>query len=441
MVEELGPCSTGAIGEAAELPFNPTLSGTSALPQCLDSLCHTRRIPEPAAILVKLFLKSLRRYLALLVQLVASPRRDGRRAGGFLLVLAASPLVIAVQLLHWLAFLLDEVFYRGYRDIAIREPLFVLGPPRTGTTHLHRVLAADPQTTTFQTWECLFGLSVSSRKLLLALARLDRAMGRPAGRVGSWLGRRLLAPMDDIHPVALTDPEEDFLCLLPLAACFLLVIPFPRAAWLWDIARFDTRLGEDEKRELLDWYRHCIQKHLYVFGADKRFLSKNASFSGMAEALLAAFPDARILYTSRDPRAVVPSQLSSLRPALEACGFAEYPGELRDGLVDLLRYYYEHLFEVAARNPDRMALLYNDDLQNDLSATVVASLGSVGLDVGDGFMDELAAMSAASREHQSDHRYSPEQFGLSDDMIVAQFARVYALYQFRGHSGPGEDIQ
>lgn len=406
-----------------------------------DCLCHTRRNPKPSAILVKLFLKSLRRYLALLVQLVASPRRDGRRTGGLLLVLAALPLVLAVQLLHWLAFLFDEVFYRGYRDVTIREPLFVLGPPRTGTTHLHRVLSADPQTTTFQTWECLFGLSVAARKLLLALARLDRALGRPAGRLGSWLGKRLLVSMDDIHPVSLTDPEEDFLCLLPLAACFLLVVPFPRAAWLWDIARFDTQLAKDEKREILGWYRRCIQKHLYVFGADKRFLSKNASFSGMAEALLAEFPDARILYTSRDPRAVVPSQLSSLRPALAACGFPEYPDDLRDGLIDLLRYYYEHLYQVAARNPDRMALLYNDDLRNDLSATVVGSLSSVGLAVDDGFRDKLGAMSAASRQHRSDHRYSPEQFGLSDDIIVGHFERVYALYRFRQNAAPGEEIQ
>lgn len=82
----------------------------------------------------------------------------------------------------------------------------------------------------------------------------------------------------------------------------------------------------------------------------------------MAQALLIEFPDARILFTSRDPRAAVPSQLSSLRPALGACGFAEYPDALRDGLVDLLLYYYEHLYEGAAKNPDRMVLLYNNDV-------------------------------------------------------------------------------
>lgn len=390
---------------------------------------------------MKLFLKSLRRFLVLFLQLATSPGRDGRRLTGFLLILVLFPLALAVQLLHWLTFLLDEIFYRSYRDVTVREPLFVLGPPRSGTTHLHHVLSADPGTTTFRTWECLFGLSVCARKLLLALARLDRSLGRPVGRAGSWFGRRVLTSMDDIHPVGLRDPEEDFLCLMPLAACFLLLIPFPRAAWLWEIARFDTDLDARERSELLSWYRRCVQKHLYVFGTDKRFLSKNASFSGMAEGLLEVFPDARILYTTRDPRAVVPSQLSSLKPALEACGFRDYPEGLKNGLVDLLRHYYEHLAAVAGRHPDRMTLLYNDDLRTDLAATVVKALDSVGLEVDDGFSEELLILSAASRKHRSGHHYTIEQFGLTDDMIASQFERVYELYQFRQETRPGVEPQ
>ncbi len=403
--------------------------------------CAILAPPEPAAFLVILFLKSLRRFLALFLQLAASLWRDRRRLSGFLLVLGLFPIALVLQLLHWLTLLLDEILYAGYRDVAVREPLFVLGPPRSGTTHLHHVLSADPETTTFRTWECLFALSVSSRKLLLALARVDRAIGRPAERIGRWLGRRLLTSMDDIHPLGLNDPEEDFLCLMPLAACFLLLVPFPRTGWLWKIARFDTDLDEAEKTELLRWYRSCIQKHLYVFGTEKRFLSKNASFSGMAAGLLSEFPDARILFTVRDPRAVVPSQLSSLRPALAACGFRDYPEELRNDLVDLLRFYYEHLAAVAESYPERVAVLYNHDLRDHLAETVIASLNSIGLEVDDGFRDRLLILSAASREHRSDHRYTLGQFGLTDDMIASQFERVYATYQFRRQSRPGVEMQ
>ena len=107
---------------------------------------------------LRLFLKSLARYLALFVQAASSPFREQRRPLGFVLLVAAFPLFVLLQLVHWLSMLLDDVLFRGYRDIEVREPIFVLGPPRSGTTHLHHVLSADTGTTTFRTWECLFGL-------------------------------------------------------------------------------------------------------------------------------------------------------------------------------------------------------------------------------------------------------------------------------------------
>jgi hypothetical protein len=377
-----------------------------------------------------LFLKSLGRFVVLTGQLLLSPLRDRRHLGGTLILILALPFFLLLQLLHWLTFAVDEILFRSYRKIEIRDPVFVLGPPRSGTTHLHHVLSTDDQTTTFRTWECLFGLSVTSRKIVLGFGALDRLVGRPFGRLGSWIGHRWLSPMDEIHPLSFDDPEEDFLCLMPLAACFLLIVPFPRAAWLWRIARFDTELDLREKRALLNWYRACIQKHLYVFGTNKRFLSKNASFSGMAASLLEEFPDARILFTTRDPLATVPSQLSSLQPALKFCGFPHFDDLLRDELVGLLAHYYEHLAAVAESHPERVVMLYNDDLRDDLANAVLKGLTAVGLDASEQFRKSLQQASAASRQHRSSHQYTLEEFGLDRQLIATSFKRVYERYQF-----------
>ncbi|MEO1202655.1 MAG: sulfotransferase, partial [Pseudomonadota bacterium] len=158
---------------------------------------------------------ALRRYLRLLWQAITSPFDTGRSLLGSLLMIAAFPLLLAWQLLHWIGLALDEVLFRGYRNVEIRRPMFVIGPPRTGTTFLHQVLARDPAYTTFRTWECLFGLSVTARKTLMLLAWLDGLLGRPFGRLGGWLGRAIAGPLDDIHPLGLSEPEEDFLCLMP----------------------------------------------------------------------------------------------------------------------------------------------------------------------------------------------------------------------------------
>jgi len=377
-----------------------------------------------------LLLTCLRRYASIAWLALTAPFTGDRRIGGALLLLAGLPVFIAWQLLHWLGFLIDEIVFRGYRKVEIREPVFIIGPPRTGTTYLHQVLSQDEQTTTFHAWECLFGLSVTGRKLCLALAAADRAIGRPAARLVEWVGRRSLASMDDIHPLELDTPEEDFLALMPLAACFLLVVPLPAADWLWRIARLDVAATERERRALMRYYRRCIRKHLYVFGTDRRFLSKNASFAGLSETLLEAFPDARILATVRDPLASVPSQLSSIRPALATCGFPQVSPALRDRFVDLLVFYYDHLMEVATRHPERLAFITNDDMRDRLDDAVTSAMRQVGLPISDSLAATLTDAARRSRRHRSAHEYSLEEFGLTEDLLRSRFANAYDYFGF-----------
>jgi hypothetical protein len=170
------------------------------------------------------------------------------------------------------------------------------------------------------------------------------------------------------------------------------------------------------------YYRACVQKHLYVHGAGRTFLSKNASFSGMAETLLEAFPGARILACTRDPKQTVPSQLSSIEPGLRATGFDAVPGWLRDRFVELLRFYYRHLGGIAERRPDRVAIVENEDLRDRLETTVRAAFDALGLEITPQFDAALASAGSASRGFRSAHRYSLEQYGLTPSRVDAMFA-------------------
>lgn len=360
---------------------------------------------------------------------LASPFREGRRPLGALLVVLGWPLFLLLQLLHGLGFLLDDLLFRGWRRVEVRRPVFVVGPPRSGTTHLHHVLSADERFTTFRTWECLFGLSVTARKLLRGLGAADRAIGRPFGRVGAWAGRHLLADMDEVHPFRMDAPEEDFLALMPVMQCFILVAVFPRAPWLWRTARLDEQ-PEAERRAWARYYRNCVRRHLYAAGPDARFLSKNASFTGSLETLLETFPDAVLLGCSRAPEKTVPSQMSSLAPGLRAVGFPAVPEDLRDRLMDLLAFYYLHQAEVAERHPDRVALLDNDALRDRLAESVAAAYAQVGLEITPQFEAALNAADRQSRGFSSGHRYALEDFGLDADRLAAAFAPVHARYRF-----------
>ncbi|MEM6704121.1 MAG: sulfotransferase, partial [Acidobacteriota bacterium] len=82
------------------------------------------------------FVRDLARFVA---RAAARPRR-GRWLRQDLALLVFLLIFVPLQCVHWLGFLLDELFYRGYRRVRIERPLFILGLPRSGTTHLHRTL-------------------------------------------------------------------------------------------------------------------------------------------------------------------------------------------------------------------------------------------------------------------------------------------------------------
>lgn len=397
-----------------------------------------------------LFPISSRRLLGMAVAaLTRSP--DGAAAIGVrrvLIMLGFVPLFALVQGIHWIGFLLDDILFRGWRRVEVREPLFVLGVPRSGTTRLHEVLAKDAQYTTFSAWECLFALSVTERRFWLGLGRIDAWFVAPGARLLGWIERRVFASLDDVHAMDLAAPEEDYFALMPILSCFILALPFPGTEHLWRIGRFDQALSADERRRVLDYYQGCLRKHLYVHGPQKRLLSKNAAFAPMALSLAERFPDARFLVCLRDPLETVPSQLSSIAGGLAFFGVPADSRTIRERLVEQLAFYYENLNALSrAQPPDRCVIVTLPELRNTLAATLSAVYGRLGLPLSRAFALVLEQETDAARRYRSGHGYTLAQFGLDPDRIAARFAPDYqrcrtgpnALTRPAGAAAPGSE--
>lgn len=252
--------------------------------------------------------------------------RDGRATAPlgariWLAWLFGAPLFILLQGMHWAGFLLDGLFFPAYRRVTLRRPVFICGIPRSGTTFVHRSLASGHRGfTTFKTWEAVFAPSITERMLLRLAARVDARVGSPGRKALSWTTRRLAAN-DARHAVRLDEGEEDYLALLPIAACFILILLFPGSARAWQLARLDAWNPRD-REILLDYYHRCLQRHLFFHGQDKTLLSKNAAFASWLPFLEKRYPDARFIVCVRPPAEALLSNLSSLKPALEGCGTA-----------------------------------------------------------------------------------------------------------------------
>ena len=378
--------------------------------------------------MLRLFLISTKRFLTLALRaLTHSP--DGvaaLRPRRVLVLLAFLPVFALGQLIHWIGFLLDDLFFPGWRKVQVRAPVFVLGVPRSGTTRLHQVLAADRQFTTFRTWECLFAPSVTQRRFWLAAARLDKAAGRPFGRLLDWIERRVFAGLDDVHAMSLRTPEEDYFALMPILSCFILALPFPGFEHIWRIGRFDRDLPETERRLILRYYEDCLKRHLYVYGPDRLLLSKNAAFAPMALGLSEQFSDARFVVCLRDPLQTVPSQLSSIADGLAFFGVPPDSAPIRERLVDQLAFYYENLDALRRRLPaERHAALGMPELRAGLAPALTRIYGQLGLTLSPAFAETLAGEDASARRYRSRHHYTLEQFGLDPAEIAGRFAAAY----------------
>lgn len=376
----------------------------------------------------ELFLISTKRFIGLVgASLSRSP--DGQaplRWRRVLVMLGFLPLFAFGQALHWLGFLLDDLFFRGWRRVPIQAPVFVLGVPRSGTTRLHQVLAQDQQFTTFRTWECLFAPSVTQRLFFLGLARIDRMIGAPVARLLGKLEQHLFAGLDDVHPMGLTTPEEDYFALMPVLSCFILALPFPSFEHIWRVGRFDAEVDPRERERLLQFYEACLKRHLYVHGPAKRLLSKNAAFAPLAQSLAQRFPDARFIVCLRDPLETLPSQLSSIGSGLAFFGVPADSEPVRRRLTAQLAFYYENLGRLRAQVPPaRHVALSMNELRGSLGSTLKAVYRRFELPLSDAFQRVLEHEDGQARVYRSRHRYSLEQFGLTAASVAKQFAAAY----------------
>ncbi len=355
-------------------------------------------------------------------------RRSPRRC---LIMLAVLPGLFVLNLYHWLGLALDEVFFRGYRNVEVSRPLFVIGIPRSGTTFLHGVLAEDENHTTFSARECFFALSVTWRKLWRSAGRVDARLGRPLGRLLDFLARRIARGLEDTHPVRLDAPEEDFFCLLPPMTCFVLVALFPDSPDLWRMARLDTEADPRFRRRQLDYYHRAVKRHLYVHGAGKRFLSKNASFAGMLGSLSRQFQDARFIVCLRQPERALSSQLSTLANSLRFFGSDADPGRFNRRIAELFAFYLRNLLDHAEQLPARrIAVLNNNEIRAHLEQAIRHTLSRLEIKPAATFAQRLHARAGESRRHRSPHQHHLSDSGLDPAWLADRFADILARHDF-----------
>lgn len=356
-----------------------------------------------------------------------TPKRIG-------LLALAFAIYVPVELVTWAGLLLDELLFRGYREESVRQPVFIVGNPRSGTTFLHRLLAKDENTfLAMKTWEMFLAPSITMRKVLIALADLGKRMGAPIQRrLARW--ERRWQRNNAIHKVALHAPEEDEYLLTHIFSSlkiWLYVAMLDEAA---PYTYFDSAMPEPEKERIMRFYVSCLQRHLYAHETrrgQRHYLAKNPNFTPMIDTLYEYFPNAKIIYLARNPLDMIPSYISLKEEEWQLLGDPLEPYASRDYILDAARHWYRYPLERLAQEPEERYIVVNfNDLVGDARDTVTTIYERFGFELTSAYDDLLREATERARNHESDHEYSLEEMGLTRGQIVTEYVDVFERFGF-----------
>ena len=187
-----------------------------------------------------------------------------------------------------------------------------------------------------------------------------------------------------------------------------------------------------ERRRLMEFYRDCVRRQLYVNGRRRTHLSKNPSWCGRIESILEVFPDARFIVLYRNPYETIPSLLKLLSVSWKHQGNVD-PAKVRESIRAMIALSYEtylYPMQALARHPRTpQAVVDYRDLVAQPRRTVERLYADLGLEMTEAFRATLQK-EQETRKHETEHRYSLSEFGLEDAEIRQTLAPLFDRFRW-----------
>lgn len=314
-----------------------------------------------------------------------------------------------------------EAFIARHPEIEserLEAPLVIVGPTRSGTTRLHRMLALDPRHQAVLWWENRSPVPIRGTDWRRNDPRIDEARDEV---------RQVLtaAPeMRAIHPWDPMGPDEDallcehaFLSYVPESSVH---VPSYRD-WMQhqDVTpayHFLARM-----LRILQWQKRERGEH------GTRWILKTPQHLGFIATFCRVFPDARVVQTHRDPLSAVPSAASMYstlwRITSDAVDLAAVGRQCRDRLELDLGRFLAHRAEREREAPNAFFDVWFEDMERDPITPIerlYAWLGTPWLSETRAALEQWLVDNA--REKRPPHRYGFETFGLSREDLERCFA-------------------
>ncbi|HBQ93060.1 MAG TPA: sulfotransferase [Erythrobacter sp.] len=315
--------------------------------------------------------------------------------------------------------LYTQMWFKRHPEILARplkNPVVIVGPMRSGTRRLHRLLAADQRFAHLRSFETISPVPRPEFEQVLAGEAEDF---RPKLAARILKVARLANPRTlSIHPTGAYEPEEE----LGLVAASMYGMKWEAQ---WNVPSYAEWCHEESA---IPAYRHMANL-LRLIGWSQQesslrpWILKTPQHMLDLPALLEVFPDARLIFTHRDPKQVVGSAASLAWNQTIIYSDHNDPAQTgRDWLGKTATMIARMRAARDAIPRERMIDVQYEDMETDWRGTMERVYRFLDLEMEPAVagMEDYLDRSARLKRHP--HRYSLAEFGLREDEVNERFA-------------------
>ena len=339
----------------------------------------------------------------------------------FTLFFILFPLYIIINRLF---LFLDHILFFNFEKEEIKNPIFIMGFNRSGTTFFHHLLSKSQQFTTSTTWDFVIP-SLSLKKVLWFI--------RP---ILSVLNLNQLETKEKGHKVSLDDIEEDemLLFLHKLDSKWLSNNFIPWMKYDTKFKSFTSNLyidstnNEERNMSSMHFVKQFWKRQTFVHHG-KQLLSKSNPFVFRVQSIMKVFPDAKIIFIVRDPIETITSYFSMQERIKYGNLMTQeeltlYRNEAYKEIIDW--YQQTENAKQFLDKKDFIVLTYNE-VTTDLYKSVDKSFQFIGQDMNEEF-DALLSEKSSIKHSKKHQNRTIDDFGFTTKQVEKDFAFVYEEY-------------
>ncbi len=318
---------------------------------------------------------------------------------------------------------LDHLLFPKFRKVKIKQPVFIIGHPRSGTTFIHQLFTQTGDMAAFTTWQLLFP-AITARILIKPIVRL--------------LTRKnpvVFIPEEAGHQIALDTVEEDEMLFLHTHDTQFVIVGTPLGFVekdYWELRFHDLQPRKKRIQSAL-FLKSMFKRHIYYTGKTQIFAQTHFSTHRL-KTIMEVFPDARLIYMHRMPEHTLPSYMSLNYHIIDILwGMHRFSEKQKntfyrrryEASLELYRYFYD-LWHNNEIDKNKVLIVDYQKLRHELMPMFERIVEFTGITPSEELRNAVARQAKKQASYQRKHAVMTlEEFGIDKAQVRKDFAFLY----------------